>query len=478
MVENRVSFDPELIQGGMGVGVSSWKLARAVAQAGKKLDRSVLGVVSGTGLPILMIDGLQHHDPDTIRAVRAFPIPEIGQAILDIYIGSEKLPPKPQFLISGTERTKTLTTHLSMVSNFVEVWLAKEGHDQPIGINYLEKLQPSHLSGIFGAMLAGVNVVLMGAGMPNQVPAILDKFSQNQPATYNVDVEKRTGGYEMYEMSFDPFRYLTKGQEQTLQRPEFLAIISSHALAQRLARKVAGVNGFVVEGPLAGGHNAPARSKMLNELGEPIYGEKDKPDLDEILQLRLPYWLAGDFASPEKLEEAKKMGAVGIQVGSAFALSDESSLDPKIKRVLRKRSYNGDLVVITSAVASPSGYPFQVAQVDGTLSDPDVYKERERDCIYGYLVKPFMDEEGEIDFRCPAEPVDVYVSKKGGKLEDTVGRQCICCGLVAAVNRAGEGKPAIVTLGKNQDFVHALMDGPDDTYSAEDVVRYILTERA
>ena len=36
------------------------------------------------------------------------------------------------------------------------------------------------------------------------------------------------------------------------------------------------VDGFVVEGPTAGGHNAPPRGKLqLNDAGEPIYGERD-----------------------------------------------------------------------------------------------------------------------------------------------------------------------------------------------------------
>ena len=32
-----------------------------------------------------------------------------------------------------------------MVANFVEVWLAKEGHDGPVGINYLEKCSFANL---------------------------------------------------------------------------------------------------------------------------------------------------------------------------------------------------------------------------------------------------------------------------------------------------------------------------------------------
>src|SRR3989344_7994190 len=104
---------PELIQGGMGVGVSSWELARAVAMAGEKLDKRVLGVVSGTGLPIMMINRLQKNDQNTINALNEFD-PIIAKEILDEYLPDEKklpgqrykLSPKPEVLITGNQAIK------------------------------------------------------------------------------------------------------------------------------------------------------------------------------------------------------------------------------------------------------------------------------------------------------------------------------------------------------------------------------------
>ena len=62
-----------IIQGGMGVGVSSWQLARAVSQAGH------LGVVSGTALDNVLARRLQDGDQDgnIRRALRHFPNQEI-----------------------------------------------------------------------------------------------------------------------------------------------------------------------------------------------------------------------------------------------------------------------------------------------------------------------------------------------------------------------------------------------------------------
>ena len=63
-----------------------------------------------------------------------------------------------------------------------------------------------------------------------------------------------------------------------LARPKFLAIIASNTLAATMLKKANGrVDGFVIEGPTAGGHNAPPRGKLqLSEAGEPIYGERDR----------------------------------------------------------------------------------------------------------------------------------------------------------------------------------------------------------
>ncbi|MBT3687321.1 MAG: nitronate monooxygenase, partial [Actinobacteria bacterium] len=48
---------PLLIQGGMGVAVSDWRLARAVSLTGQ------LGVVSGTAIESVMVRRLQLGDP-------------------------------------------------------------------------------------------------------------------------------------------------------------------------------------------------------------------------------------------------------------------------------------------------------------------------------------------------------------------------------------------------------------------------------
>jgi nitronate monooxygenase len=158
---------PQVIQGGMGVAVSSWRLANAVSQAGQ------LGVVSGTALDTVLARRLQLGDfeGDLAEAMSHFPDQAMADRVWDRYfISSGKASDKPfrSKPIWTIEPARALV-ELTIVGSFVEVWLAKRGHSNPVGINLLEKIQLPTLATLYGAMLAGVDVVLMGAGLLTQL---------------------------------------------------------------------------------------------------------------------------------------------------------------------------------------------------------------------------------------------------------------------------------------------------------------------
>jgi nitronate monooxygenase len=237
------------------------------------------------------------------------------------------------------------------------------------------------------------------------------------------------------------------------------------------------VDGFIVEGELAGGHNAPPRGPLqLNERGEPIYGPRDTPALAKIRELGLPFWLAGSQAEPDKLAEALRLGAAGIQVGTAFAFCDESGIAPAIKRRIIQASRAGTARVFTDPAASPTGFPFKVAELPGTLSEEAVYAAREKNCDLGYLRQAYRKPDGGVGYRCGGEPLESYL-RKGGNLADTVGRKCLCNGLMATVElgqlRAAGPEPAIVTAGNEVAHVARLARDGEDHYGAEDVIRYL-----
>ena len=261
-----------------------------------------------------------------------------------------------------------------------------------------------------------------------------------------------------------------------LKRPNFLAIVASDTLAQSFTRRANGkVNGFVVEGPTAGGHNAPPRgATQLNERGEPIYGPRDVVDLEKMKALGVPFWLAGGVGTLEGVKAALAAGAEGVQVGTAFALSKESGLRDDIRQALLARERAGTAEVLTSALASPTGFPFKVAAMEGTLSEDDVYEKRPRICDLGYLRTPYRKEDGEVGFRCPSEPVNLFVAK-GGDVKDTEGRACICNALMATIGlpqtrarKRVEG--AIIPMGDDLIGIGRFLPPCATEYSAADVI--------
>ena len=467
---------PLIIQGGMGIGVSNWKLARAVSKCGQ------LGVVSGTALNSILVRRLQSGDEDgSMRhALAHYPQPAAAQRIVDRYFipGGKASVQRYRMAPVYSQIPADDLVELTVMANFAEVFLAKEGHTGLIGINLLEKIQMPTLGSLFGAMLAGVDYVLMGAGIPRAIPGVLDQLAAWEKVALKLDVDGATAG-QVRMVDFDPTAFFPESRP-SLRRPAFLAIVSSATLAMTLARKSSGrVDGFVVEGLSAGGHNAPPRGGMqLNEQGEPIYGPRDQPNLETIRGLGLPFWLAGSYASPDKLREAKAAGATGVQIGTAFAFCEESGLQEELKQEVIRKSRAGDINLLTDPRASPTGLPFKVVDLDSTVSNPTVYQERARICDLGYLRQPYERADGTLGYRCPAEPEEAYLGK-GGSEADAMGRKCLCNGLLAAIG-LGQAtdpthqEPAIVTAGEDVAFLERFFLPGENSYRAADVLGYMM----
>ena len=455
------------------MAVSHWPLARTVARAGQ------LGVVSGTGIDNVFVRRLQDHGVDGgLRAVLdRFPLQSVVDNVLSKFAKLRRTDASTPYRVPPmmTHRNVQSSQDLLVLAAYAEVAQAKSGHDGIVGINLLTKVQVPTVPTLFGAMLAGVDYVLMGAGIPVHIPGILDRLARGESVDLPLDVEGEATKDQIPFLRFNPRRLLP---QWALHRPDFLGIVSSHVLATALSRRSTGVvNGFVVESPIAGGHNAPPRGVMtVDEEGSPVYGERDRVDYDVMNGLGVPFWLAGGITSPVKVREALDVGATGVQVGTLFAYCRESGMESGLKQRVIDQVRSSSVHVTTSTRASSTGYPFKVANVEGTLSDPEVYEHRARICDLGYLREAFMKDDGSIAYRCAAEPLDAY-ARKGGELKDTSGRTCLCNALMATagfaqIRHKGYVEPPIVTSG---DAINEI--GPmlieHDHYGACDVIAYL-----
>jgi nitronate monooxygenase len=165
-------------------------------------------------------------------------------------------------------------------------------------------------------------------------------------------------------------------------------------------------------------------------------------------------------------------------VGTPFAFCEESGLSRPAKQELLQTAACGEGDVLTDPLVSPTGFPFKVAFRRGSLSERGVYEARARTCDLGYLVHTYKRPDGSLGYRCPAEPVAAYV-RKGGRLRDTMGRKCLCNGLLATigfpqVRKAGYVEKTLVTAGDAFNRLSRFVAAAGLSYSAQDVISYLL----
>lgn len=460
---------PPIIQGGMGVAVSDWKLAHTVATAGQ------LGVVSGTALDAVLARRLQNGDEGghMRRALAAFPYPEVAEEVLRTYFIEGGRQGKPYRPIPKTTLNRDRKHEiLAVTANFCEVWLAKQSGGT-VGINFLTKLQMATPPAMYGALLAGVDAVLMGAGIPREIPRLIDDLAAGRPGSVSVD-SILAPGLETPRVTFDAME--TFGAAPELPRPAFLAIVTGEVLASYLAKKdETRPDGFVVEHWKAGGHNAPPRRMQDTESG---FGPLDEANFEKMVAVGLPFWLAGGRATKRTFDEARAVGAKGVQIGSLFAMSSDSGLRDDLRTQMLDLARRNELSVRTDHRASPTGFPFKVVEIEGTIGSKETYEARPRLCDLSYLRTPKIDAEGNTRYVCASEPEHKYIDK-GQDPADLVDRLCLCNGLMASIGlgqeRAdGYHEAPLLTLGSSTNEVAEMLTLFPDGWSAHDLIRTLL----
>lgn len=460
---------PPIIQGGMGVAVSDWHLAHVVATAGG------LGVVSGTALDAVMARRLQNGDPGghMRRALAAFPYQDVAAELLATYFLETGRNGKPYRPIPKTTLAPDRKHEiLSVAANFCEVWLAKQSGGK-VGINFLTKLQMATPAAMYGAMLAGVDAVLMGAGIPREIPKLMDDFAAGSAGGVSVD-SITAAGIETPRVVFDP--QVTFGTSPELARPAFLAIVTGETLATYLAKKdETRPDGFVVEHWRAGGHNAPPRRMQDTESG---FGPLDEVNLEKMVNVGLPFWLAGGRATGTTYRDAIANGAKGVQIGSLFAMSTDSGMRDDLRRQMLDLARENALHVRTDHRASPTGFPFKVVDIPGTIGNRPTYEARPRLCDLSYLRTPKIEADGKVRYVCASEPENKYLDK-GGDPAELVDRLCLCNGLMAAIGLGqersdGYHEAPLLTLGSSTNEVAEMLQLFPEGWTAADLVKTLL----
>ncbi len=321
----------KLIQGGMGAYVSNWRLARAVAM---ERPGVTAGTISGIGLDVGYARILELGDPGghVRKAFQAFDDKfntSLGADFFSRYfipggkVPREKFrhfPMQTAIVQNGTDKVTFSDNQGGLIrlnvtqdviervilTAFAEVWLAKIGHSGKIFINFLKKIELPLVFAMYGAMLAGVDGIVVGAGSPEGLPYLCSKLARHEAVSIDIPMLYRESG-ESFQIEFDPKTILNGNLTQLpIARPAFLAIASLAPLVQALAQSPTGApDGFIIEHHTAGGHNAGPQGPMLkDDFGQPQYGLEDEPDLGAIREAGLPFWLAGGYGSREELQKA------------------------------------------------------------------------------------------------------------------------------------------------------------------------------
>lgn len=337
-----------IIQGGMGVGVSLYPLASAVAREGG------LGIVSSAALDRLV-----------------------------------------------SKRTgKKLNTY---DATYEEVCRAKESGGFA-GINIMRALVRDYDDSVKGALDANADAIISGAGLPISLP--------------------------------------------TIQPPKDTALIPivSSARALDIICKKWAKNGYrpdavVLEGPLAGGHLG---FKMDEIDSDENRLENLLPPVKDMAQKYggFPVIVAGGIYTYDDIIRFLKMGADGVQMGTRFLATKESSATAEYKQaVVDARE---DDIIVAYDPGSPCGMPFRVIK-QSPMYASTLQKLRKPKCDKGYVL--LKDKEGKFSL-CPAK-------------ESNEHHFCICNGLLSSAGYNADKEEPLYTVGTNAHRVDRILSVKD-----------------
>lgn len=272
-----------------------------------------------------------------------------------------------------------------------ELSLAKAGGGVT-GINIMVALVRDYEASVKAALDAGTDVIISGAGLPLTLPSI-------------------------------------KSPGDTALIP----IVSSARALELICRKWERVgyrpDAVVLEGPLAGGHLGFKFDELdldTNRL------ENLLPPVKEVAQKygNFPVIVAGGIFTRQDIVRFLQAGADGVQMGTRFLATEESSATPEYKRAVI--SAGTEDIIVTHRPGSPCGLPFRVIRQAPMLISAQK-NTRKPKCDKGYVL--LRDKSGGY-LPCPAN------SESGDYF-------CICNGLLSSAGYNGDQEEPLYTVGSN-----------------------------
>lgn len=353
-----------------------------------------------------------------------FPDGAVVGRVLDRFHLPEGRRPGAPYRRAGmhTHAVRPLLRDLTVLAAYVEVTLARRGHTGPIGVNLLTKVRAPTLPTLYGAMLAGVDCGLMGAGIPREIPGALDAFAGGREAVMRLQ-DGHPAGEPEPTLRFDPAQVPYGAAE--LPRPAFLAIVSAASLAAMLVQRSNGrVDGVRGRGP-------------IDRRAQRAAPRSARPGCERPARVRA--------ARPRRRGTDEGIGAA-VLARRPHRLRGGPRRGPG-----RRRQRN------------PGGHPLRLF--------PRVR--------YGTRASPAGDRGGAPGCRRGAHrcPQLVHLAE-GGTLADTVERRCLCNGLLATagfarVQKDGTVEPPVVTSGDDLVRLPGLLPHGRGDYGAADVIRYL-----
>ena len=256
-----------LIQGGMGVGISLGRLAGSVAKEG--------------GIGIISTAQIGYRDPEF-----------------------DKNPAQANIRAIESEMKKARAI----------------SSDGIIGYNIMTALK-EYASHVKAAVRSGADIIICGAGLPTELPALTEGSSVKIAPIVSTDRSAKV---------------ILKYWDRKYRRTADL---------------------IVIEGPLAGGHLG-FQKEELNNYTEESYGEEIRKIIATVkaygdkYQTQIPVVVAGGIYDSEDVKRVMALGADGVQVATRFVTTEECDADIRYKEAYVNASEE-DIQIVKSPVGMP-----------------------------------------------------------------------------------------------------------------------------